>query len=251
MADALARHRQVFGGRGDVNAVFVQFENIGRLQPVEHDFFIRVVRDQVNRASDVPRLLPQGVGQPFERFPGIHHPRRVVGRIDDHRFCFRCHRIAKRFQIDREIVPRVHNHGLTPVVVGIKQILHEIRRKDDDLVTGIEQGFESDIQSPRRTADHNDVVGGQGNLTFFGERFRHRPAGGLVSGVGHVAVVAGSFIPGGGDQGIDHLLRGLCDRVPKGQIEHVVGAEFLLQPDPLFKHLADPRGPFHEIVNFF
>lgn len=132
--------------------------------------------------------------------------------------------------------------GDAAVIVDVELVFDKIGGKDDDLLPGIEDRFQGDIQRPAGATGHNDVPSGNRPPGMRRDRRRHRRPRLFITGVAHIAVHAGNGRLGQSAQFASEGFWRLHRRIPQCEIEDVLRSMDQPQLFPFFEHLANPRG---------
>jgi len=125
------------------------------------------------------------------------------------------------------------------VVVGIKTVLDETGDRGQDFVTGIEQRFQGHVERAGSAAGHNDVGLIDGDRLFLADMAGHGLPDMRIAGVGHIAVFAAAGASRFG-QGFVKALRGGDVRIPKAEVEYILGPVLCLEAAAFFEHFANP-----------
>ena len=182
---------------------------------------------------------------------GVDAARGVVGRVHHDRARPRPDRPLERRQVGLEVgEQRRHRDEHAAEVTDVGAVLDEVRRGTDHLVPGLQHRAEERDEPAGGAARQEDVARLDRDLLLGGDPARDRRAGGREAGVRAVAE----------PHRLHHLLGELAqDRgrggrrrhvgVAEAEVEHVIGADALLQLDPRLEHAADPGGVLHLLAN--
>jgi hypothetical protein len=127
------------------------------------------------------------------------------------------------------------------VVLGVEDVLGEERGHRDDLVPGIQQGLQHDIERRPRAHRHEHVIGRVRQPRGRGEPLGDGLAHLRETGIGHVGVQVGRVAVEHAPRRGQHRGRRLDLGIAQREVEDPVGAELLLEPGALLEHAADPR----------
>ena len=137
------------------------------------------------------------------------------------------------------------------MIVGVKFIFDKTGRRGDDLIAGIQDGLQGNVQCTRCTAGHQNFFIGDRCLLFFGQIIRHRSANHRVTGIGHIAVISEAAGIDGVSEQLVELFRRWQVGIAQAKVIDVFRPVFGLQLSPFLKHLADKGRPGNDILNFF
>ena len=192
------------------------------------------------------RHFPDGVRR-------INHPGGIIGRIDDHRLGPGGDPGPELSEIGLKIdgIGRNH-HQLTVVIGGIAPVFPEKGGKSDHFITGIEQGFKNNIDTPRRTHCHDDIIlrktgpefsidgGGDGGADIF------------MAGVVHITMdLHGIQVFQDLDDGLIYGCRCRHIGIAQTEIKDIFCAVDGCQPLAFFKHGPDNRTAPDQFLHFF
>ena len=188
------------------------------------------------RLSGLLQQLPEG----GERLGVVDLAGRVVGRVDDDRLGLGGDRRFDRRQVEVEVVVGVDNPADPAMVVEVEVVLDKVGGEQDDLLAGVEQGLEDDVEAAGGAAGHQHVTPGDGHPLLG----RHPCRQGLphpgVAAVRHVAVGARALVDGDPADDLGELRRRRQIGVAEAEIADIVRPEFGLHSCPFLEHLADP-----------
>ena len=155
IADALAgdRHR-LRPAPGDHRAV-EDAHRFGRDRTIERERPVRLIADDQHRVrQDMVHCAEHGVT--------VNHSRWVIGGIQDQGAGARreCGGNARR--VGLEVIAGFHRDNAPAVIFDIEAILGEVGGQDHDLVAGVEDGFEDDIDGCGGPIRHQNFVRREG-----------------------------------------------------------------------------------------
>ena len=247
VADALAGQRQVFGVGSYDDAVGVMRRHLRKLPAVEDYPAVGFIAEQEDFAAVFGLLAVEQRRQRRQIAAGIDRPGGVVGRVDDDGAGVGVHRLLDGRQIQLKLLIGGDGDRRPPVIVDVIQIFPEVGRQDDDLVAGVEDGFEDDIGGGGGPAGHNDFGAGERQAGIGGQGSGHRLAGFGIAGVGHIAVHPRLGVFGQAAQFGVEFRRRLHHRIAQRQIEHVFRADARLKLQPLLEDPANPPPLLHKL----
>ncbi len=141
VADALAGDGKVLGVRGADDAVPVEAQRRGVLEPVVDDFLIRLVVDEEYRPPVFVFLFAQDSGDFLQNRGAVNHTGGVIGGVGKHRLRTRADVFFQYVQSRHEILAGKEGLYDAVMVFDIIEIVHEPGDKDNDFVAGVEDGL--------------------------------------------------------------------------------------------------------------
>ena len=247
VADALAGQRQIFGVGSYDDAVGVMRNHLRKLHTVEDDPAVGFVAEQEDFAAVFILFAVEQRRQIRQIAAGIDRPGGVVGRVDDDGAGLGVHRLLDGRQVQLEPLVGGDGDRRPPVIVDVIQIFPEVGRQDDDLVAGVEDGFQDDIGGGGGPAGHNDFGAGERQAGIGGQGSGHRLAGVGIARVGHIAVHPRLGVFGQAAQFGVEFRRRLHHRIAQRQIEHVFRADPRLKLQPLLEDPPNPPPLLHKL----
>ena len=217
------------------------------------EFAIRLVGNQIDGMPVLLLLFLEETGKfPNGLFP-VHHPRGIVGRIDDDPFHRSVHRLLKRFEVGQKGVLFGRNRRkFRPRSLHKDFVFGKIGRKDDKFVPRTGQRMNGDGQTGRRPAGHVQIVAGNVRAEARVEVGGNSVAAFFIPLRRRIAVqfhrrrffqnTADRFVHAGGRR---HR------RIADGKIEHVFCADLRSSPLCILENLPYRRTPAAQAVHLF
>ncbi len=180
--------------------------------------------------------LPDGLG-------GVGRPRRIVGRIDEHRRHLLRKHLLKRFQIHLKMLCiRRHHSECGPCQVNIRSILREIGCKRQDLIPRLAHTPHRMGNGARRSRGHENMISRILHPEPFIQRRRHLLPHRRNSQTLAVAVqLHGILFLQQTDHRLRKRLRRRHRRIPQTVIEHILIPDLCTPGRRELRQLPDHR----------
>lgn len=130
------------------------------------------------------------------------------------------------------------------MVFDVEAVFGKARVEEDDLIAGIENRFEDNVDGARRARGHQHVICGESDAGASGQAAGDRGSDFGEAGVRHVAATARAVLRDDTAEYRNRRRRWLDVGIADREIEDVVRAAFLAELDSDLEHAPDPGGTF-------
>ena len=189
----------------------------------------------------------------FQRFAGVHHAHRVVGRVDDDGAGALVDGGGQGIQVYLEVVfARRHLYAFAAIGLDPNTVLGEVRRDNDDLVARVQQHrLDATGKAGSRARGEVEVLGGVVGAEAAVQVVGDSGFGGVEAGSLGVGMQFGRGHLGKLTDNLGHL-RGRGDTgVADAEIEHLVFADLGFALHTVGEQLANGRRGIAQTVHAF